>query len=123
MSKLLVQTPLVHSVDVSVGVTHVAPNDPGAGAAASGDDGGVLPEQAQTTNDQATTSRYMTRDVTMTSPAPMKDDVIGALHCLTSRSPDLSVGERGALWSQPLLGAPAGGRLHRDQLADEQALS
>ena len=48
MSKLLVQTPLVHSVDVSVGVMHVAPNAPGAGPAASGADGGVLPEQAST---------------------------------------------------------------------------
>lgn len=103
MSKVLVQTPLVHSVDVSVGVTQIAPNVPGAGPAASGDDGGVLPEQAQTTNDQTRASRTMARDVTMTSLAPMKDDVIVALHRLTPRSPNLSAQARRDLSGELLL--------------------
>jgi hypothetical protein len=103
MSMVLVHTPLMHSVDMLLTIVQAAPNVPGAGPAASGGEGGVLPEQAQTTNDQASTSRYMTRDAIMTSLAPMKDDVIGALHHLTSRSPDLSAGERSDLSSQPLL--------------------
>ena len=94
MSMVLVHTPLMHSVDMLLTIVQAAPNVPGAGPAASGDDGGVVPEQAQTTNDQASTSRYMTRDVTMTSLAPMKDDVIVALHHLTSRSPNLSAHAR-----------------------------
>jgi hypothetical protein len=58
MSNVSVQTPLSHSVDVSLAVTQVAPNARGAGPDASAG-AGALPEQAARTNDQARTSRSM----------------------------------------------------------------
>ena len=64
MSKLFVQGLPMHSLDVSETVVHVAPNVPGAGPPASGPGGGVLPEQAQRTNDQARRSRCMTSNRT-----------------------------------------------------------
>ena len=60
ISMVFVQGLPPHSLDVSVTVVHVAPNVPGAGPPASGPGGGVLPEQAQRTNDQARRSRCMT---------------------------------------------------------------
>lgn len=107
MSIVLVQTPLVHSVDVLLTVTHAAPNAPGAGPVASGGGDGELPEQAQrqTTNAQPRSSRCMTCDVTMISLASPADDVIGVLHCLTSRSPDLSARNCSDLFGHPRLGS------------------
>jgi hypothetical protein len=41
---VLVQTPLVHSVDVSVTVVHAAPNEPAAGPSAAASTAAVVPE-------------------------------------------------------------------------------
>src|SRR5262249_58424981 len=59
MSKLPVHTPLSHSVDVSLTVTHAAPNVRGAGPLASGPGPGALPEHATRTNDHARKRRCM----------------------------------------------------------------
>jgi hypothetical protein len=56
MSKLSVHTPVVHSVDVLLGVVHVAPNAPPP--AASGVDL-TSPAQAHTTSEHARRSRCM----------------------------------------------------------------
>src|ERR1044071_8445200 len=61
MSMLPVQTPLSHSVEVSLTVTQVAPNVRGAGPPASGPGAGVSPEQATRTNDQARRRRCMAK--------------------------------------------------------------
>jgi len=58
MSNVLVQTPLSHSVDVSLAVAQVAPNVRAAGPDASAG-AGVSPEQAARTNDQTRTMRFM----------------------------------------------------------------
>jgi hypothetical protein len=60
MSIVPVHTPLSHSVEVSLGVPHAAPNVRGAGPAASAA-GGESPEQAATTNDQASTMRFISK--------------------------------------------------------------
>jgi hypothetical protein len=59
MSKLPVHTPLSHSVEVSLTVTHAAPNVRGGGPA-SGPGPGV-PEQATRTSDQARRRRCMAK--------------------------------------------------------------
>src|SRR5689334_14020282 len=60
-----VHTPDVHSVDVSLTVVHVAPNAPGATGGASAAGGGLLPEHAATTrNDAATRSLRMANGIT-----------------------------------------------------------
>jgi hypothetical protein len=58
MSNVLVQTPLVHSVDVSLGVTHIAPKAPGLVLGASGA-GFESPAQAPSRNKHARRSRCM----------------------------------------------------------------
>jgi len=57
MSIESVQTWLSQSGAVLLATAHRAPNVPGAGSAASGIDGGVLPEQAQSTNEQTRSNR------------------------------------------------------------------
>ena len=66
MSIVPVQTWLSHSVEVSLGVTHVAPNVRAAGPLpASGAGAGALLEQATNANDRARRRRCMSRQITM----------------------------------------------------------
>src|ERR1700759_4897192 len=123
MSNVLVQTPLSHSVDVSVGVTQVAPNVRAAGPEASGDASGAgageLPEQAARTNDQERSHRCMTLYPTV---APRQARGGSCDRCVTLhdvRSPDLSAGrsarDRCDLSGEPLLRLAGLDRLHRDE--------
>ena len=64
MSKLPVHTMLSHSVDVSLTVTHAAPNVRGAAPPASTPEDGESPEHAARTSEQTRARRCMARDVT-----------------------------------------------------------
>lgn len=82
MSNVLVHTPLLHSVDVSLGVTQVAPNVRGAGSAeASTEDPGELPEHAARTKDQARRDRTMAATLPVAGTRRAANVVTGALHC------------------------------------------
>ena len=67
MSMLPVHTPLSHSVEVSLTVTHVAPKLRGAGPPASGPGAGES-EQAASASQQARTRRCMMVNATMEPP-------------------------------------------------------
>jgi len=59
MSNVPVHTALSHSVEVSLGVTHAAPNVRGAGPPEASTAGGESPEHAVTTNNQASKRRFI----------------------------------------------------------------
>jgi hypothetical protein len=61
MSKLPVHTMLSHSLDVSLTVTHAAPNARGAGPPASGPEDGESAEHAARTSKQARNKRMRRR--------------------------------------------------------------
>src|SRR3954462_12032948 len=69
LSMLLVQGLLMHSLEVSETVVHVAPNVPDAGPEASGAGAGELLEQAHSARDRASTRRCMVVDVTAARPS------------------------------------------------------
>ena len=68
MSNELVQTPLSHSVDVSLAVVHAAPNVRGGGPEASA--GGESPEHAASASDHARASGASARPRPEPRPEP-----------------------------------------------------
>jgi bifunctional non-homologous end joining protein LigD len=90
MSIVPVHTMLSHSVDVSLTVTHAAPNVRSPGPAASAG-AGESPEHAARTSEQTRAKRCMARDVT---PGPLTRIVTAVLQRLTCGSPALSWRDR-----------------------------